>query len=123
MGFSLYLIWTRDIDLIFKMMLRCLLADGLQLNQKVGRWGVRKRWQEWKPRPGVRAGGGWEGQRKWVDYRCCAGLPLPEQRASELQRKLSGVFFLVRGRNALPTSVTLPYCSRDHWLRGRGTFC
>lgn len=48
MCFSLYLIRTRDIDLAFKIMLCCLLADRFQLNQEAERWNVRKRGQEWQ---------------------------------------------------------------------------
>lgn len=106
MGVSLYLIRARDIDLAFKIMVRCLLAHGLQLNQEAGRWGVRKRRQEWEPRPGSgleegrrRAG---EGQRERVGCPLHAGLPPPGRGASELQQKLSGVFFLSEGGAFLP---------------------
>lgn len=40
----LYLVRTCDIDLAFKIMPSCLLANRFQLNQEAGRRGVRKRW-------------------------------------------------------------------------------
>lgn len=45
---SPYLVGTRDIDLVFKPMPSCLLADRFQLNQGAGGCRVRKGWQEWK---------------------------------------------------------------------------
>lgn len=51
MNFPLYLGRTCDIDLVFKIMLRCLLANRFQLRQE-----AEKRWQEWE---GQEAGRGW----------------------------------------------------------------
>lgn len=81
MCFSLYLIRTRDIDLAFKIMLCCLLADRFQLNQEAERWNVRKRGQEWQEviRMQASSGEGKEGQRKrdffffFFFYHRCAG--------------------------------------------------
>lgn len=39
----LYLVRTCDIDLAFKIMPSCLLANRFQLNQEAGRQGVRKK--------------------------------------------------------------------------------